>query len=105
MQPQSPPCLDRNAGDRIGSAAQGELIVYRAVASNQVSKTLGSGSDHGIVFGVWSELLIGEWGAVQVTVDPYTKAGQDVTRVLARAFVDIDLRHPQAFCTGATLTA
>lgn len=90
----------------IGSAAQGELIGYRAVASNQVSKVLGAGTnEHGIVFGVWSELLIGEWGAVQITVDPYTKAGQDVTRVIARAFVDIDLRHPQAFCTGSGLTA
>jgi HK97 family phage major capsid protein len=88
----------------IGSAAQGELIGYRAMASNQVKKNLGAGTDeHGIVFGVWSELLIGEWGAVQITVDPYTKAGQDVTRVIARAFVDIDLRHPQAFCTGAGL--
>lgn len=86
-----------------GSAADGSMAGYRAVASNQVSKTLGVGSDHGIVFGVWPELLIGEWGALSLTVDPYTLAGQDVVRIIARQFADIDLRHPQSFCTASTL--
>ena len=29
------------------------------------------GTEHGIVFGNWRDLLIGMWGALETIVDPY----------------------------------
>ena len=87
---------------------EGEGMVngYRAMASNQLSKTLTSGtfSDcHGGIFGVWSEVLIGEWGGMAITVDPYTLAGQDEVRIIAREFFDIGVRHGAAFTKAIQL--
>jgi HK97 family phage major capsid protein len=92
-----------------GTFANGSLIGYRAEVSNQLSKVMlasaaTGGSEHGIVCGAWSQFLIGEWGSLQLTVDPYTKAGQDVVRLIARLFVDFDVRHPESFCKGTGQT-
>jgi hypothetical protein len=77
---------------------------YRAEASNQVSKTLGGGSEHGIVFGVWSQLIVGEWGAVEIITDPYALKKQGMIEVTEFLMVDIALRYAEAFCKGTGLT-
>lgn len=86
-----------------GGVENGEMNGYRALASNQILKTLGSGAEHGMIFGVWSELLVGEWGAMELTVDPYSKKKQGTIEVTIHAIVDIALRHGQAFCKATNL--
>ena len=76
-----------------------------AIASNQVSSTLGTSSDeHGLVVGAWSQLLIGTWGAVELIVDPYTQKRKGIIEVTSFQMVDIQLRHPQSFCKGTGIT-
>lgn len=92
-----------------GKAGEGEMNGYRAEVSTQVSKTmLGSaptgGTAHGIAFGVWSELLIGEWGAMEILTDPYTLAGRGLIRLVLFLMVDMGYRHPEAFSKGTGLT-
>jgi HK97 family phage major capsid protein len=74
---------------------------YRAIGSNQVPGMLTKGSTffncHALIFGVWSELFVLEWGALEMVVDPYTKAAQDVVRVTTSHLVDIFVRRPMAF--------
>jgi HK97 family phage major capsid protein len=87
----------------------GELNGYRAEASNQVSKTMNGsaptgGSAHGIVFGVWPELLIGEWGAMEIITDPYRLKKQGMIEVTTFLMVDMALRYAQAFSKGTGLT-
>ncbi len=87
-----------------GTTQDGQLIGYRAVVSNQLSKVLGAGTnEHGILAGVWPSVLIGEWGGMSLTVDNLTLAGQDLVRVIPRMFVDIDFDHPEAFAKGTGL--
>lgn len=80
-----------------GQPGEGIVNGYRAFASNQVGKDFGAGSDHGIIFGNFADLLIGEWGAVDLFVDPYTN-GDRGGHVL-RVFYDVDcaLRHEKSF--------
>lgn len=81
-----------------------EMNGYRAEASNQVSSTLGAGTnEHGILFGVWSELLIGEWGAMELLPDPFTLAAQGLIRVISFLMADINARHAAAFAKGTGL--
>jgi hypothetical protein len=59
---------------------------YRAVASKQIANNYTTGTStticSGMIFGVWSELLIGEFGgAMEIIVDPYTLAGQNMIAV------------------------
>ena len=88
-----------------GSAGQGEMNGYRAEVSTQVRKDRGAGTDeHGIAFGVWSELLVGEWGAMEILTDPYTLAGKGLIRLVLFLMVDMAYRHPEAFSKGTGLT-
>jgi HK97 family phage major capsid protein len=77
-----------------------ELQGYRAYASNNVPSTLtkGSKSDcHAIILGNWSDLIIGEWGVVEIIVDPYRLKKQAVIEITSFIMVDVTLRHPEAF--------
>lgn len=88
-----------------GKLNDGELNGYKAVASNQVSAALGSGSEHGLIFGNWNDIMIGMWGALELVVDPYSLKKQGMIEVTSFQLCDIALRHAQSFCkaTGATI--
>ena len=99
--------VDSSAGSDMiwtGTFEDGRLGGYRAIASNQVSSTLGGGTEHGVVFGNWSDLLVGLWGALEIIVDPYAKQKRGIIEVTSFQMADIDVRHPESFvkATGAT---
>ncbi len=87
-----------------GGVEDGEMNGYRAMASTQVRTDLGVGADeHGLIFGAWSELIIGEWGAMEVIVDPYSKKKQGLIEVTLHLMADVGIRHPQAFAKATGL--
>jgi len=86
-----------------GNNENGELNGYKAGATNQVSKTLGSGSDHGILFGVWAESMVGEWGALELITDPYRLKKQGMIEITSYISIDHAVRQAAAFCKGTTL--
>jgi HK97 family phage major capsid protein len=89
-----------------GSMVEGKLIGINAYSTGQVSATLGAGSEHGLILGDFSQMIIGIWGGgVDVLVDPYTDADRGRVRISAFMDLDIAFRHPEAFCkaTGATI--
>ena len=67
--------------------------------TNQMPSTLtkgtASGVCHAIAFGNWSDVIIGEWGAAEVIVDPYSSAPQQII-VSTLVLVDVFLRHPES---------
>lgn len=73
----------------------------RAGVSNQVSSALTKGSSSGvcsaIFFGNWADLLIGQWGGLDVLVDPYTGGAAGTVRVRVLQDVDIAVRHAESF--------
>jgi len=73
---------------------------YNAGVSNQVPSNLTKGTAttcSAIIFGNWADLLIGEWGAIELTVDPYAKKKQGLIEVTSHIMVDITVRHPESF--------
>jgi HK97 family phage major capsid protein len=89
-----------------GPLAEGKLAGYSAYSTGQVSATLGAGSEHGLILGDFSSMIIGIWGGgVDVLVDPYSDADRGRVRITAFLDMDIALRHPESFCkaTGATI--
>lgn len=80
--------------------AGSEMNGYGGEVTNQVPSTLvkGTSSDcHGIVFGNFADLLIGMWGGLDLTVDPYTASTSGTVRVVALQDMDISVRHPESF--------
>lgn len=53
------------------------------------------------VYGDFSNLAIGSWGGVDLTVDPYTKAGDGQIRLVVNMYVDAVVLRPEAFATGS----
>lgn len=51
-----------------------------------------------VLFGNWSDLIIGEWTGTDILVDPYTGGTSGTVRVIALQDVDIAVRYPQSFC-------
>lgn len=52
------------------------------------------------VYGDFSNLAIGSWGGVDLTVDPFTKAGDGQIRIVVNMYVDAKILRPEAFTTG-----
>lgn len=52
------------------------------------------------IYGDFSNLAIGQWGAIDLTVDPYTKAAQGQVRLVINAYFDAKVLRPEAFAFG-----
>jgi HK97 family phage major capsid protein len=75
----------------------GEVNGYRAEVSNQVPIVGSAPALHSCLFGVWNQLLIGEWGALEVIVDPYRLKKQGMIEVTTFDTCDVNVRHPESF--------
>ena len=89
-----------------GTLQDGVMLGYPAGATNQVSKTLVGGAEHGLIFGNWNDLMIGLWGNdLELVVDPYTLKKKGQVEITSYSMGDTALRRPASFCkaTGATI--
>lgn len=66
--------------------------------SNQVPTTLNT-DKHGLIYGDWSELLIGIWSEIDILVNPFESTAYSKGNVSIRAMATVDcaVRHPAAF--------
>jgi len=73
----------------------------RGGVSNQVPSNLTKGTSSGvcsaIISGNWNDLIIGQWGALDLMVDPYTGSTSGTVRVVALQDVDVAVRHAVSF--------
>lgn len=80
----------------------GEINGYPVARSNQARSNLVKGTGTNLselFFGSWSELIIGEWGVLEVQPNPYAAsvAAQGGVQLRALQSIDIAVRHPQSF--------
>jgi hypothetical protein len=85
--------VDAGSGIFVWDAAGNTVNGYNAVASAQV--TAGD-----VFFGNWADLLIGMWGGLDITVDPYSLSTSGGIRVVALQSVDVAVRHGASFVFG-----
>jgi HK97 family phage major capsid protein len=72
----------------------------RVEFTTQCPDNIGAGSNKSaLIFGQWSELVIGYFSAVDVLVNPYAESVSKSGGALLHAFLDADVavRHTQAF--------
>lgn len=82
-----------------GGGVEGNFILgendrikgYPYIMSNQVT-------DEHYFFGDFSQLLVGEWGGLEINVDPYTHSLKGKIRYITFKTVDLAVRQPTAFC-------
>lgn len=81
-----------------GNMLDGQLVGFKAMSSEQLS----SGN---IIFGSWSEVIIGDWGVLELAMDNGgTRFNQAQVGIRAMWMVDVLVRYPQAFVVGTNLS-
>jgi HK97 family phage major capsid protein len=67
---------------------------YNVIRSNQVT----SGDFY---FGNFADLLVGMYGGLDITVDPYSLSSSGGVRIVALQTVDVAVRHAVSFCKSS----
>lgn len=91
-------------GQRDPSGLEDGPLGYKAGVTNQVPKNFGTGTDlHALVLGDWSQVVVADWGASELIVDPYTQAASGAFVVTERTLSDVEFRHIAAFAVSETV--
>ena len=81
---------------------EGEVNGYRAFSTNQVPSNLTKGSNtgvlHAVIFGNWNDLIVAEWGALELIVDPYSNKPNFI-EVAVHVMADVMVRYPESFAS------
>lgn len=85
------------------------LIGYKVYSTKNMPDDLTKGSSSGdcsaLLFGNFNDLIIGEWGNLDVMLDPYSLSTLGATRIAAFYDVDIAVRHAESFAAIQDLNA
>jgi HK97 family phage major capsid protein len=76
------------------------LYGYPIYVSQQMPSNLSKGSGSNLsamIFGVWSDLLIGQWSGIDLLVDQYSGSNAGTVRIVAFHDCDFAVRHPESF--------
>lgn len=85
--------MEETSGNRVNG--------YPADWTNLVPSADGSV----MIFGNWEDLFIGEWGGVDVVIDPFTQAGSAQTVITFNAWNDALVAEPKSFAVLKGITA
>jgi len=80
----------------VGNLWDGTVAGFVAMSSNQMSSAT-------MIFGDWNELLIAEWGVLEVDVNPYANFQAGIIGVRCMYSVDVGIKHPAAFSTMSSI--
>lgn len=76
----------------------GQLNGYRALRTNNLPNGLGEGSDEfGIAFGNWANYFLGQWGGIELLVDPYTQALKGTVRLITNSYWNMGFIRKESF--------
>ena len=88
---------------------QDNLMGYNVNVTNQMPDTLTKGTSSGdcsaLLFGNFNDLIIGEWGNLDLAVDPYSLSTIGATRITSFYDIDIAVRHAESFSAIQDLNA
>lgn len=85
-------------GFLIGDGGKGFLNGYNAFRTNNVPDELAVATDeYGIVFGNWADYFLGQWGGIDITVDPYTLATTGMVRLTVNSYWDMGQIRTESF--------
>lgn len=77
-----------------------QLVYENGSVDGTVALNTSNVAGKNYVYGDFSNLAIGSWGGVDLTVDPYTKAGDGMIRIVVNMYVDAKVLRKEAFATG-----
>lgn len=84
------------------SAKSTELVMEGGAIDGTAVLNTSNVEEQNVVYGDFSNLAIGQWGSIDLLVDPYTKAADGQVRLVVNAFFDAKVLRDGAFAYGTT---
>jgi HK97 family phage major capsid protein len=94
----------KDAGSGIYLVGENGMLNGKKYLDTTLAGTLDAGASHPLIYGDFSQMAIGFWSGVQMTVDPYTLAAEGYTRVIFNIYNDVQLANPKAFAIRKNFT-
>jgi HK97 family phage major capsid protein len=95
-------------GNFIWPAGANELNGYGVATTTLVPSNLSKGSSSSLsalIAGDFSQMMVANWGGLELTVDPYSGATAGLTNVVLNAYMDVNLLQPTAFAVCKDIVA
>jgi HK97 family phage major capsid protein/HK97 family phage prohead protease len=80
-----------------GSVLEGLLAGHKATTTTQVTAA-------SMVFGDFANVVIGEWGMLEIALNPFASFVAAITGIRAIQSVDVGIRHAAAFSRATSIT-
>lgn len=80
-----------------GNVWDGSMSGFAAMSSNQMPSA-------NMLFGDWSEVVVGEWGVLEIEVNPYANFQAGIVGVRAIYSMDVAVQRPFAFSLATSIT-
>lgn len=81
--------------------ADNQVNGYPVLVTSGVASLSAPAAEEGIVFGNWADFVIGQWGAVDLIVDPFTVAKEGKVRIVVNAYFDAKMRRAASFSVAS----
>ena len=80
-----------------GNIWDGQMAGFPAMSSLQLAAA-------SMLFGDWAQVIVAEWGVLEVEVNPYANFQAGIIGVRAIVSMDVGLRYPAAFSLATSIT-
>ena len=81
-----------------GNDGAGMMNGYNVLRTNNVG---GNASDgYNVVYGNWNDFFIGQWGSVEILVDPYTQATKGMVRLVVNSYWNMGVIREESFAAA-----
>lgn len=80
-----------------GNVLEGEIEGFRALTTTQISD--------GMIFGDFAQLIMAEWGILEIAVDPTANFKAGISGIRAFQSFDVGVRNAAAFSYASSITA
>lgn len=81
-----------------GNDGAGMMNGYKVLRTNNVG---GSASDgYNVVYGNWNDYFIGQWGSIEILVDPYTQATKGLVRLVVNSYWNMGVIREESFAAA-----
>lgn len=81
-------------------AGSGRFVIEDGRANGYPVALSNAVTANSLIFGNWSDLLVGFWGGLDLNIDTSTGSAAGRIRVVALQDVDVAVRHAQSFALG-----
>lgn len=80
-----------------GSVLEGSIEGFKATTSTQLTAA-------SMIFGDFSQVVLGEWGMLEIALNPYASFATAITGIRAIQTVDVGIRQAAAFSRSTSIT-